>query len=144
MAKRSHYNIRKSDDGAFALITGGNEVFIDGNLNTIEEFLNAEMRCVEKIPLSLINEPEPRHIRFPGRVKKYAQWLKDGKRAPPIELILLIPADGRQLKKPFDIYDGAHRFAAAALVGRKSISAMVVDHHENYEDANEGEYVDFE
>jgi hypothetical protein len=144
MAKRSHYNIRKSDDGAFALVTKDDEVFLDGNLDAIEgflkaeDFLKAEERRGEKIPLRLISEPD---IRFPGHVKKYAKWLKEGKRAPPIELIELVPADGRQLKQPYDIYDGHHRYTAAVLVGRKSISAIIVDRHEDYLPWSEDEYV---
>jgi hypothetical protein len=84
-----------------------------------------------EVPLSLIDEPRRvterglQGYRSPGRVRRYAKMLKEGKPQPPIELILTISVDRRPLKKPFTIYNGEHRYGAAVLARRQTIPAVV-------------------
>jgi hypothetical protein len=59
---------------------------------------------IENISLNEIWEPW--RYRHPSRIKKYLTMLQEGKEAPPIELILLIPKDvEKTLKKPYDIFE---------------------------------------
>jgi uncharacterized ParB-like nuclease family protein len=94
---------------------------------------------IEEIPLPLILEPVPHHIRSPKRVKQYVKILKEGKVAPPIEIMQMVTPDKRPLKQPYEIFNGMHRYKAAVLAGRKTILAVVIDVIE-YEPFNEDEY----
>ena len=98
-----------------------------------------------EIPLSVIYDPGPKYLRSPARVKQYAKMLKQGKVAPPIELMERISVDGTPLrsKHQFDIDNGVHRFKAAELVGRKTILA-VVSQLIPYEPYDDDEYADCE
>jgi hypothetical protein len=74
---------------------------------------------IEEIPLSLIDEPY--RYRSPRRIAQYLKMLKEGKEAPPIELIRVLDDD-----PPYDIFNGGHRYKAALLAGRTTILAVVV------------------
>ena len=86
---------------------------------------------IKEIPICLIDEP--RRVTEGGlagcrsvkRVRDYAKRLKAGETAPPIELIEARSSDGRLLKKPFTIYNGEHRYAAAVLAGRETMLAVI-------------------
>jgi hypothetical protein len=72
-----------------------------------------------EIPLSVIDDNH-KPSRSPKRVKQYAKMFKEGKVAPPIEVIEM-PG----LKVPYDIYNGIHRYRAAVLAGRKTVLAVM-------------------
>jgi hypothetical protein len=97
--------------------------------------------AIKEIPLSLIDEPRRvtqlglRGYRSVKRVRDYAKRLKAGETSPPIELIEARSSDGRLLKKPFAIYNGEHRCAAAVLAGRETMLAVIAWVEE--EDADE-------
>lgn len=87
--------------------------------------------AIKEIPISLIDEPRLvtqlglTGYRSAKRVRDYAKRLKAGETSPPIELIEARSSDGRLLKKPFTIHNGAHRYGAAVLAGRETMLAVI-------------------
>jgi uncharacterized ParB-like nuclease family protein len=70
------------------------------------------------IPLSQI---EPLACKRPDAVRTYVAMLREGKKAPAIQVI-----KQRNRAHRYRIFDGAHRTRAAKRVGRKTIEAQII------------------
>jgi predicted GNAT family acetyltransferase len=77
---------------------------------------------LERLPLNKLDLPEIREGKLDplkrGDDERYAQWLKEGRRAPPIEVI---QRDDGSLR----VIDGHRRALAAQLAGQDSIEAWL-------------------
>ena len=68
-----------------------------------------------------LSQIEPLKCTRPNVVRAYAAMLREGKKAPAIDVI-----KQRNKRHRYRIADGAHRFRAARRVGRKTIEARII------------------
>jgi hypothetical protein len=81
---------------------------------------------IVRVPLSQI-EPLWHRWGRPDAVRSYVAMLREGKTAPPIQII-----KQRNKRHRYRIYDGTHRVCAARRVGQKTIEAQIIAEGEQF------------